>query len=274
MAWQSKIVGHGKEAPDQLLASPFNWRIHPAIQQQTLEAAIEKVGYIRSVTVNQVTGHIIDGHLRVVLALRSGEPEIDVEYVNLTPHEELLALATIDPIAELAVTDAPKFAENLHNINTDSPVLQQFLSGLSDKAGLFQDGSPLSDKETTEQGTATENEPYSRKIEPPIYEPVNVKPDVSQLFDDTKTQDLVRSIQSAEGLTDEERRFLIIAAQRHTVLHFNKIADYYAHADKELQSLMEDSALVIIDFDKAIELGFVRLTERIAEQFKDEYGKR
>ena len=36
---------------------------------------------------------------------------------------------------------------------------------------------------------------------------------------------------------------------------------------------MEDSALVIIDFDRAIELGFVQLTQKIAQQVKDEYGE-
>jgi hypothetical protein len=33
---------------------------------------------------------------------------------------------------------------------------------------------------------------------------------------------------------------------------------------------MEDSALIIIDFNKAIEAGFVKLTERVAEQFKQD----
>ena len=114
---------------------------------------------------------------------------------------------------------------------------------------------------------------YSRKIEAPIYQPSNVKPAVSDLFDDTRTRALVKAIEAAEGITEEERRFLTIAAQRHTVLHFNKIADYYAHADANLQRLMEDSALVIIDFDRAIELGFVQLTEKIAQQVKDEHGE-
>ena len=32
-AWRNRIVGHGEEAPDQLLANPKNWRIHPKAQQ-------------------------------------------------------------------------------------------------------------------------------------------------------------------------------------------------------------------------------------------------
>jgi hypothetical protein len=175
MAWRSRIVGHGKEDPEQLLANPFNWRIHPSFQQQSLEAAIENVGYIRSVTVNRVTGHIVDGHLRVVLALRRGEPDIDVEYVELTPHEELMALATVDPIAELAVTDAPKLAETLRVVNTDSPILQQFLSDLSGKAGLFRD-PPLS----LEDLEAEHGAPDDSDLWPVIR--VKVSPDTHALY--------------------------------------------------------------------------------------------
>ena len=114
---------------------------------------------------------------------------------------------------------------------------------------------------------------YSRKIEAPTYEPSGEKPQINELFDDAKTKRLVLDIEAYEGISEDEKEFLIIAAQRHTVLDFGKIADYYSHADEGLQSIMEDSALVIIDFDKAIELGFVQLTERIAEIVGEEYGE-
>ena len=122
-------------------------------------------------------------------------------------------------------------------------------------------------------GATDDDEQYSRKIESPVYEPKNEKPSVSELFDDAKTQTLIANIDAAEWLTEEERTFLTIAARRHTVLSYSKIADYYAHADEPLQYLMENSALVIIDFDRAIELGFVQLTECIAEMVRDEYGE-
>ena len=49
-------------------------------------------------------------------------------------------------------------------------------------------------------------------------------------------------------------------------------ADYYAHASKEMQELMEDSALVIIDFGKAIEKGYIRLSDEIRNEYTREYG--
>ena len=54
--WQSRIIGEGEEAPDQLLANPLNWRIHPKAQQDALEQVLDKVGWVQRVLVNQRTG--------------------------------------------------------------------------------------------------------------------------------------------------------------------------------------------------------------------------
>lgn len=99
---------------------------------------------------------------------------------------------------------------------------------------------------------------YSSKIEAPIYEPKNKKLYIIELCDKSKTNRLINEINASE-LPDEEKEFLIDAARRHSVFHYEKIADYYAHSSPEMQQLMERSALVIIDFEKAIELGYVNL---------------
>lgn len=74
----------------------------------------------------------------------------------------------------------------------------------------------------------------------------------------------------ASNVTDDEKRFLISAAKRHIKFNFSLIADYYAHSNKEMQQLMERSALVIIDFQKAIELNYVKLSQDIVQQFLSE----
>jgi len=103
-----------------------------------------------------------------------------------------------------------------------------------------------------------QDEAYTTKIESPIYEPKNVIPNESELYD-TKVYDrLIKEIDSST-LDDKEKEFLKLAATRHIEFNYRKIADLYAHSSNELQSLMENSALVIIDYDKAIELGFVKL---------------
>jgi hypothetical protein len=68
-------------------------------------------------------------------------------------------------------------------------------------------------------------------------------------------------------LPEKEKQFLMAAASRHIVFNYSKIANFYAHSSKECQELMEDSALVIIDFNKAIENGFVKLSEELNEMF-------
>ena len=113
-------------------------------------------------------------------------------------------------------------------------------------------------------------EKYSKKIEAPIYEPKNKKPHLLELLDKSKTHRLMRKIDCSK-LPIEEKTFLMDAARRHNVFNYEKIADYYAHSSKEMQDLMEESALVIIDFEKAIQLGYVKLCEEIRNQYLQEY---
>ena len=75
------------------------------------------------------------------------------------------------------------------------------------------------------------------------------------------------------NVSKEEKEFLIEASKRHIVFNYQLIADYYSHSSKEMQKLMEDSALVIIDFEKAIELGYVQLSKEIRTQYLEEYGE-
>lgn len=107
-----------------------------------------------------------------------------------------------------------------------------------------------------------ENKKYSKKILAPQYVPSNVIPNISELFNVEKYSKLVKSINEST-VSDEEKRFLLKAATRHIIFNYAKIADYYAHADKEMQELMEQSALVIIDFDDAVANGYVRLSKAI-----------
>ena len=111
---------------------------------------------------------------------------------------------------------------------------------------------------------------YSNKIEAPVYEPKNKKPHILELCNKEKTHRLLRKIDSS-NLPVEEKTFLIDAARRHNAFNYEKIADYYAHSSREMQGLMEDSALVIIDFEKAIQLGYVKLCEEIKTQYLQEY---
>lgn len=128
--FRSRIVGEGLEAPDQLLANPLNWRRHPTAQHEALEGMLRAVGWVQRIIVNRRTGHVVDGHLRVEVALRRREPTVPVLYVDLTDQEERIVLAAIDPIGGLAETDQDGLDALLSGIKTGDAALDAFLDTL------------------------------------------------------------------------------------------------------------------------------------------------
>jgi ParB-like chromosome segregation protein Spo0J len=128
-------VGYGEAAPDQLVANPRNWRIHPTGQQEALLGVLREVGIVQDVLVNRATGFVVDGHLRVMLALREGQPAIPVKYVELTPAEEALVLATFDPLAALAGMDKDQLGALLQEVEASDAAVQQLLNDLAAEAG-------------------------------------------------------------------------------------------------------------------------------------------
>lgn len=117
--------------------------------------------------------------------------------------------------------------------------------------------------------TTTAPNVYTENISTPIYEPNGEKPLLSDLVDLTKYKSLCSEIEKI-NLGKEDKQFLLFAATRHIVFNYEKIANYYAHSAKPLQELFENSALVIVDFNKAVENGFVKLTKEINERFIDD----
>ena len=103
---------------------------------------------------------------------------------------------------------------------------------------------------------------YTDKITNLIYEIKGDRPSVLELYDDVKACRLRADIVQAELPVDVEA-FLVAATYRHVVFNYERVAEFYAHADKQTQKLFEDSALVIIDYDDAIRQGFVRVNDAI-----------
>ena len=119
-------------------------------------------------------------------------------------------------------------------------------------------------------GDSDDDNRYTQKIDTPVYEPKGKMPTISDMFDKGKFIQLIKDIEDAD-IDDKTKEFLTAAATRHYVFNYSEIAEYYCHQSPEVQELMERSALVIIDYDKAIEEGYVHLTKQIAELSADEY---
>ena len=129
--WKNRIIGEADVAPDQLLANPLNWRIHPKFQQDALRGVLSDVGWVQRIIVNQSTGNIIDGHLRVSLALRHGAKTVPVVYVELSEDEENEILATLDPLGAMAGTDRSKLDELLQVVSSQDEAVIAMLGELS-----------------------------------------------------------------------------------------------------------------------------------------------
>ena len=143
--WINRIVAHGEEPPESILANPSNWRVHPKSQQRALADVLDEVGLVQSVIVNRTTGRLIDGHLRVELAVAAGQPSVPVVYVELSEEEEHLILATLDPIGAMADADKEKLSELLSGI--ESPELAELLEAVAraNRIALDFAGSGLTD---------------------------------------------------------------------------------------------------------------------------------
>ena len=109
---------------------------------------------------------------------------------------------------------------------------------------------------------------YSRAISIPQYEVKGDRPFIEELYSNEKVIKLLDHIKKS-GVSEKEKKFLTIAAYRHYVFNYDKIAEYYASSSKEMQELMEESALVIIDIDDAIKNGYVKYSKRIQQIIED-----
>lgn len=139
--WPNRIVDTGAADPQQLAKgmNPLNWRGHPEAQREALEEALDSIGFIQRVLVNRTTGRVIDGHLRIELAVLKGQDLIPVDYVELTEDEEALALATLDAITEQAEPIPDKLAallERTRALTADRPGLGAMLERLKLRAGM------------------------------------------------------------------------------------------------------------------------------------------
>lgn len=153
MTWDNRIVGYGDAAPDDLLANPNNWRIHPKNQQDAMTGALGQLGWIAPVIVNRTTGFVVDGHLRVALAISHDEPTVPVAYVDLSDEEERLALATYDALTSLAVTDQQILADLMDGLVIDNTMLESTVTDLF----LGDDTDPLADTEAAQPDDSDRN---------------------------------------------------------------------------------------------------------------------
>lgn len=227
-------------------------RLRPGDEEyERLKRSIETFGYVDPIIIN-ADGTVIGGHQRLFVLQDLGYSEADMAVVNLSKQDEKALNIALNKIS--GEWDEEKLAAIFVELDAEGYD--------STKTGFKR--NEISDilSEIVNEGVKTE-EKYSQKIASPIYEITGETPELEELFDTSKYHELLRDIESDESISEEEKDFLRLAAARHIVFNYRNIAEYYAAASPAMQGLMEDSALVIIDINKAIEGGFVKMSSDI-----------
>jgi hypothetical protein len=129
--WQTLVTHLTHEDPEQLLAHPDNWKIHDGSQRQAVEAALKEIGFAGAILVNDQTGHVVDGHLRVELAISAGAPTVPVLHLDASEDEEQLLLASYDPLGALAAADRDKLKDLTKTVDPQSEPLKAMLTDLA-----------------------------------------------------------------------------------------------------------------------------------------------
>lgn len=254
--------------------------------------SIKRFGFSSPIIARRADGVIIAGHTRYAAAQSLGLDKVLVRFMDLDPAQaKALALAD-NKLGEIAEWDRDLLSEvlrelddeafDLSGLGFDDNEIDRLISGLAEDDGeigrdpINEGAAPKAEVKTPDSqgpagpalaveptaGPAALSDTYTKKVKAPIYTPKGNAPPLGDCYDEAKAATLIAQIDAA-GLPPDLAAFLRAAARRHVVFNYRNIAELYCHQSAAVQDLFERSALVIIDFDKAIENGFVHLTERL-----------
>lgn len=91
--------------PRELKKNPKNHHTHPVAQRRALKEAMDSLGWVQPLTLNEVTGNLVDGHARLDEALELNIEHVPVIIVELSEEEEAVALAAIVKTGHMAEID-------------------------------------------------------------------------------------------------------------------------------------------------------------------------
>jgi len=226
-----------------------NAKEHPAEQVDKIASSIKNYGWDQPIVVDG-GNEIIKGHGRLQAAkkLQLGQVPV-IKRTDLTEAEAKAARIADNKTAESDWLD-DELATELElldeNFDFDLDLTGFEIDEIDD---LFDD---VNDSENDDK--------YTDKIESPVYEPTGEEPELLELFDTERYEQLIAQIERSD-VSGELEQFLRFAAQRHIVFDYENIAEFYAHQKPELQKLFEALTLVIVDMDQAIEQGYTQFAK-------------
>lgn len=263
---------------DAVTPHPLNPRVGDT---DAIGESVDENGLYDQIKVQRSTGRILSGNHTWLTLKQKGATRVPVVWLDVDDREALRVLTSANRTADRGAYDAKLLVEvlagELAGDTTGTgytPAEVDAMTAAADRDGdlyiggdtLMAELIALADPENDETALGPV---YTRRADSIRYEPTTPEPPpVESLVDRRKTAALQADINAAvaeQRIPLDVARFLLTGAERHLVFDYAAIAEFYAHAPPEVQRLMEASALVIVDFEDAIQHGFVRLSARLAE---------
>lgn len=232
---------------EQIIPYDRNPRKNDAAVDDVAES-IRQVGYRQRIIVDE-NNVILAGHTRLKALKKLGWKEVEVQReLDMTEEQKRKYRILDNKVAEKSEWDYDLLDIELEDLDF----------------GNYDFGFDELDIDFPEEPEEAQDGKYTDVVNIPQYEPKGECPNINELFDDGKYMELMAQIEQAD-LPKETADFLKFAAARHIGFNYKRIADFYAHQGKEVQELMENSALVIIDVNDAIRNGFTQLSAKLDE---------
>lgn len=146
MQIRDRIKEFRRVRADSLRPHPRNWRTHPRAQQDAMRGVLAEIGYAGALVARELADgslELLDGHLRAEL---TPEALVPVLVLDVDEREAIKLLATLDPLAAMAETDAAVLRGLIEEVQTDSPALRALVDSLAAEIPLAGQGDqPLDD---------------------------------------------------------------------------------------------------------------------------------
>lgn len=155
--WEDRRVKIGVQPASWFEANEKNFRTHPRSQGEYFNSVANAVGLLDAIKVNlrssplwgdlQNQPIVINGHMRVIEALKKDENTmLPVDYYDLSPEEERLALIAFDYLSKMAGTDRDVFASLLEDVMNSETIeigkdekLEELLQMMAQDNNIFLD---------------------------------------------------------------------------------------------------------------------------------------
>ena len=250
---------------EELIPYVMNARVHSDQQVAQIASSIKEFGFNAPIAIDSDNG-VICGHGRLLAAKKLGITEVPTVCLShLSPIQKKAYILADNKLSLNASWDENVLKLELEDLKVNNFKIDNFGFDSNEISKILENDTRsigVSDNKSNEAESLL-------NLKSPVYEPKGPMPSLAELYDSKKTDSLISEINQA-NIPEDLKKFLRCAAGRHCQFNYEKIAEYYAHCDGDIQKLFENSALVIVDINDAIHNGFVKMSQKLEQIIKDQ----